>query len=77
MRKEFEMPFKSEAQRRKFGELVHQGKMSQSEFDKWNKETGNRKLPERLKTKQLSRPEKQRPGRKHNTSITKSNTSLY
>jgi len=46
------VPFKSEAQRRKFGELVREGKISQKEFDKWNKETGKRKLPERVKQKQ-------------------------
>lgn len=41
------MPFKSNAQRKKFGELVKQGKLSQKEFDKWNSETkGN--LPERI-----------------------------
>lgn len=45
------MPFKSEAQRRKFGELVKQGKMKQSEFDKWNKETGAARLPERVASK--------------------------
>jgi hypothetical protein len=33
------MPFSSEAQRRKFGELVKQGKMTQATFDKWNKDT--------------------------------------
>lgn len=41
------MPFKSEAQRKKFGELVSQGKMSQATFDEWNSETPD-KLPERL-----------------------------
>lgn len=42
------MPFKSEAQRRKFAELVSQGKMKQSTFDEWNKNTpGN--LPEKVR----------------------------
>lgn len=41
------MPFKSEAQRRKFGELVRQGKMTQVEFDRWQSETTG-KLPERV-----------------------------
>lgn len=41
------MPFKSEAQRRKFAELVREKKISQAEFDKWNAETGKKKLPER------------------------------
>lgn len=42
------MPFKSEAQRRKFAELVKQGKMSQSTFDQWNTETGKTKLPDKV-----------------------------
>ena len=44
------MPFKSEAQRRKFGELVKQGKMSQSTFNEWNSETPKH-IPERVKPK--------------------------
>lgn len=44
------MPFKSEAQRRKFGELVKQGKMSQQTFDEWNKNTPG-KIPSRIKPK--------------------------
>lgn len=42
------MPFKSEAQRRKFGELVKQGKMSQQTFNTWNAETPKGRLPERI-----------------------------
>lgn len=45
------MPFKSEAQRRKFAELVKQGKMQQSVFDEWSKETGHSRLPDRVKPK--------------------------
>ncbi len=41
------MPFKSEAQRRKFAELVSQGKMKQETFDEWNSETP-KKIPERV-----------------------------
>lgn len=44
------MPFKSEAQRRKFAELVKLGKMSQSTFNEWNKVTSG-PLPERIKPK--------------------------
>jgi hypothetical protein len=44
------MPFKSQAQIRKFHELRGQGKMSQETIDKWMSETPNiNKLPERLK----------------------------
>lgn len=44
------MPFKSEAQRRKFYALKAEGKMSQREIDKWEKETPE-DLPERVKAK--------------------------
>lgn len=49
------MPFQSEAQRRKFGELVKQGKMKQSVFDEWNKATGSKKLPERVSKKPVAK----------------------
>ena len=41
------MPFKSQAQRRKFAELLVEGKISPETFGEWNRETGDRKLPER------------------------------
>ena len=45
------MPFKSQAQRRKFAELLVQGKISNDTFEEWNRETGGKKLPERVKKK--------------------------
>jgi hypothetical protein len=45
------MPFKSQAQRRKFAELLVQGKISNKTFEEWNRETGRAKLPERVKPK--------------------------
>jgi hypothetical protein len=45
------MPFKSQAQRRKFAELLVQGKISNRTFEEWNRETGTKKLPERVKRK--------------------------
>jgi len=42
------MPFKSQAQRRKFAELLVEGKISPETFEEWNRETGGRKLPERV-----------------------------
>ena len=45
------MPFKSRAQRRKFAELLVQGKIFNKTFEEWNRETGGRKLPERVKKK--------------------------
>lgn len=41
------MPFKSEAQRRKFAELVKQGKMDKKVFNEWNSDTP-KKIPERI-----------------------------
>jgi hypothetical protein len=45
------MPFKSQAQRRKFAQLLVEGKISPQTFEEWNQETGGRKLPERVKRK--------------------------
>ena len=45
------MPFKSQAQRRKFAELLVKGKISPKTYEEWNRETGGRKLPERVKRK--------------------------
>ena len=45
------MPFKSKAQRRKFAELLVEGKISNETFEEWNRETGRAELPERVKPK--------------------------
>ena len=45
------MPFKSQAQRRKFAELLVKGEISPETFEEWNRETGGAKLPERVKRK--------------------------
>ena len=45
------MPFKSKAQRRKFAELLVQGKISDETYEEWNRETGSEKLPERVTPK--------------------------
>lgn len=50
------MPFKSQAQRGKFAELLMQGKISNQTFEEWNRETGSAKLPERVKPKSKSKP---------------------
>ena len=43
------MPFKSQAQRRKFAELLVKGEISPETFEEWNRETGAKKLPERVR----------------------------
>ena len=45
------MPFKSQAQRRKFAELLVKGKISPETYEEWNRETGSKKLPEKVKPK--------------------------
>ena len=45
------MPFKSQAQRRKFAQLLVEGKISDKTYEEWNRETGGKKLPERVKAK--------------------------
>ena len=45
------MPFKSQAQRRKFAQLLVEGKISNETFEEWNRETGRKNLPERIDTK--------------------------
>lgn len=41
------MPFKSQAQRRKFAQLLVEGKISPETYEEWNRETGSKRLPER------------------------------
>ena len=42
------MPFKSKAQRRKFAELLVEGKITDEAYERWNQTTGRKVLPERL-----------------------------
>jgi hypothetical protein len=42
------MPFKSQAQRRKFAQLLVEGKISHETFEEWNRETGAKTLPEHV-----------------------------
>ena len=49
------MPFKSRAQRRKFAQLLVEGKISNETYEEWNRETGRKKLPERVTRKKARR----------------------
>ena len=42
------MPFKSQAQRRKFAELLVKGEISKETYEEWNRDTGSKRLPERV-----------------------------
>jgi len=59
------MPFKSQAQRRKFAEMMVRGEISPETFEEWNRETGSAKLPERVKSK--TRSAKKKSARKQAT----------
>jgi hypothetical protein len=45
------MPIKSQAQRRKFAELLIKGEISPETFEEWNRAAGSARLPERLHPK--------------------------
>jgi hypothetical protein len=61
------MPFKSQAQRRKFAALLVEGKISNETFEEWNRETGGAHLPERVKPK----PRAKAKGRTRKTGATR------
>jgi hypothetical protein len=48
------VPFKSKAQRRKFAELLVEGKITDEQYEEWNRSTGRRVLPERLHPKKAN-----------------------
>ena len=52
------MPFKSRAQRRKFAQLLVEGKIDEDTFEEWNRETGGDKLPERVGAKPARKAKK-------------------
>jgi hypothetical protein len=66
------MPFKSQAQRRKFAQLLVEGKITPETFEEWNRETGGRKLPERANT--ATKP-KRRGAKKKAVGMTKAQSS--
>lgn len=60
------MPFKSQAQRRKFAELLVKGEISPETYEEWNRETGGQHLPERVtkKAKKAKKAKQRRPARR-------------
>jgi hypothetical protein len=66
------VPFKSQAQRRKFAELLVQGKISPETFEEWNRETGAKKLPERASKTKKSAAGKRKTGGKRRRRTKKS-----
>jgi hypothetical protein len=66
------VPFKSQAQRRKFAQLLVEGKISNETFEEWNRETGSKELPERVRT--TKRTKKTKGTKKKTTKRTKKKT---
>ena len=58
------MPFKSQAQRRKFAKLLVEGKISPETYEEWNRETGGKRLPEKVKRKAKRRTRKKKASAK-------------
>jgi hypothetical protein len=54
------MPFRSQAQRRKFAQLLVAGKISNETFEEWNRETGKAKLPDHVRKKAKKKSTKKR-----------------
>jgi hypothetical protein len=69
------VPFKSQAQRRKFAQLLVEGKISNETFEEWNRETGGKKLPERVKPKAKSTSRKSRKPRARTRPRTQAKTN--
>jgi hypothetical protein len=63
------MPFKSKAQRRKFAQLLVEGKISDQTYEEWNRETGHKVLPERVskpaKKKTTKKATKRKTAKRH------------
>ena len=47
------MPFKSKAQRRKFAQMLVDGKITDEQYEEWNRSTGKKVLPERVHPKKI------------------------
>jgi hypothetical protein len=58
------MPFKSQAQRRKFAELLVKGEISPETYEEWNRETGGKHLPERVTRKSTKKKAKKKAAKK-------------
>jgi hypothetical protein len=64
------MPFKSKAQRRKFAQLLVEGKISNQTFEEWNRETGGKKLPERVRSTPARKKVKMKQTKRKTTALT-------
>ena len=56
---------KSKAQRRKFAQLLVEGKIDRGAFERWNRGAGSRDLPEHVKRKKSKRKKSKRSSKRH------------
>jgi hypothetical protein len=54
------MAVKSKAQRRKFAELLVEGKIKPEVYERWNREAGSKELPERVGKKKRKKKAKKK-----------------
>ena len=54
------MAVKSKAQRRKFAQLLVEGKIKPEVYERWNRDAGRKKLPERVRKKKKSKRRKKK-----------------
>lgn len=66
------MPIKSKAQRRKFAELLVEGKITPETFEEWNRGAGSRDLPERVNKSKKKKSKAKRKTAKRKTAKPKS-----
>ena len=58
------MAVKSKAQRRKFAQLLVDGKIKPEVYERWNRDAGKKKLPERVKRRKTRKKAKKRARKK-------------
>jgi len=58
------VPIKSKAQRRKFAQLLVEGKITPETFEEWNRGAGSKKLPERLHPKKAGKTKRKAKGKR-------------
>lgn len=69
------MPIKSKAQRRKFAQLLVEGKISPETFEEWNRGAGKAELPERLHPKKTSGQSRKKKAKSNRAKAAKSRAS--
>lgn len=65
------MPFKSKAQRRKFAQLLVEGKIKDKTYEEWNRSTGRKELTERIHPKRGDAPKKRSAKKRSGTTASK------